>query len=80
MLYSGVIIEKVFCIFRDDKASRVDQEINNQRLGQPFWSLLHVDDGVNDLIYTGDDWNVARPPRGHDQKYLVTKVTKNCIS
>ena len=58
MCYSGVFIEKVFCIFCDDEKSG-----NKSTSAKPIWALTQIDEGINDNITVGEDWSLVRTPR-----------------
>lgn len=68
MLYSGVVIEKVFRIFWEDRVSVMDKENKpTSKPIQPLWGLAIVDKGINDRVSIGVGWDVVRTPTGHDQ-------------
>jgi hypothetical protein len=61
LCYSGVFLEKVFCIFRNGSASTPDTSENASKL-ERLWSVRHVAEGVNDRIVIGEDWSLVRIP------------------
>ncbi|KAL5313818.1 hypothetical protein ACEPPN_018241 [Leptodophora sp. 'Broadleaf-Isolate-01'] len=74
MLYSGVFLEKVFCVFRDDRDQ--EQAKNKKENSQPadpskkpqrLWGMQHVDKGINDRLVVADDWSITRIPEGSEE-------------
>jgi hypothetical protein len=61
MCYSGVFLEKIFCIFRNDKGSTPGISENVDK-PERLWGLRQVADGINDRIVIGEDWNLVRIP------------------
>ncbi|KAG4432056.1 hypothetical protein IFR05_012470 [Cadophora sp. M221] len=73
MLYSGVFLEKVFCVFRDDQDQAKNKNKENRQPADPpkkpqrLWGLQHVDNGINDRLVVADDWSIARIPEGSEE-------------
>jgi hypothetical protein len=67
LLYSGVFLEKVFRVFRDDGNSLTGKEEDSN--SRPVWGLTCVGNGFNDRTSVGEDWNILRTPRGHDNVF-----------
>jgi hypothetical protein len=67
LLYSGVFLEKVFRVFRDDGNSLTGKEEDSN--SRPVWGLTCVGNGFNDRTSVGENWNILRTPRGHDNVF-----------
>ena len=65
MLYSGVFVEKVFRIFRDDAHAAKKKGNMSTQPCEPVWGLMDVGKDHNDQISVGIDWNIMRTPCDH---------------